>query len=396
MPEMSPTLARAPAATTTAPVDIGDTVVVTRVAFPQLLKALQRRGFRTVGPTVRDGAIVYDEIERVDELPVGWTDAQNDGYYRLRRSEDDTLFGYVVGPNNWKRFLYAPQKVLWRARRTDDGFVTETVAEATPKYALIGVRACELHAIQLQDNVFLHGAYVDPAYAAARQQLFIVAVNCTQPAATCFCAAMHTGPTADQGYDLALTELVEPEHIFVVTVGSTAGALLLQDVAHRPVHDAEADRAATLVAAAADMQERTVDLDGVHDLLYENFEHPFWDDVAARCLACGNCTMVCPTCFCVTVEDSTNLTGDVAERRRRMDSCFNMAFTYVYGGSTRTSTRARYRQWLTHKFAGWMDQFDAYGCVGCGRCITWCPVGIDLTAELAALRAQALDVGGEQ
>ena len=137
-------------------------------------------------------------------------------------------------------------------------------------------------------------------------------------------------------------------------------------------------------------------LDGVHDLLYNNFEHPFWDDVGARCLACGNCTMVCPTCFCVTVEDSTDLAGDVAERRRRMDSCFSTAFTYVYGGSTRTSTRARYRQWLTHKLAGWVDQFGAVGCVGCGRCITWCPVGIDLTAEVASLRAQSQEMALER
>ena len=393
MTELIPTQSRAPTAT---PVDVGATVVITCAAFPQLIAALQRRGYRTVGPTVQNDAIVYAEIHRADELPIGWTDRQNDGYYRIMQGDEPTLFDYVVGPNSWKRFLYAPQTVLWRARRTDDGFVTETPAEAPPKYAFIGVRACELRAIQLLDNVLLRGAYVDPAYAATRKQLFVVAVNCTRPAATCFCASMGTGPNATDGYDLALTELTGPEHLFVVNVGSDAGAALLAEVDHRPVRDAEAELAAAKVAQAAAGQERQLDLDGVHDLLYSNFEHPFWDDVGARCLACGNCTMVCPTCFCVTVEDSTDLAGNVAERRRRMDSCFSTAFTYVYGGSTRTSTRARYRQWLTHKLAGWVDQFDAYGCVGCGRCITWCPVGIDLTAEVASLRAQSQEMALER
>ncbi|MCB0158299.1 MAG: 4Fe-4S dicluster domain-containing protein [Caldilineaceae bacterium] len=392
MSEFIPTQPRAPASTDLA---VGATVVITRAAFPQLIAALQRRGYRTIGPTVQNDAIVYAEIHRADELPIGWTDRQNDGYYRIMQGDEPTLFDYVVGPNSWKRFLYAPQTVLWRARRTDDGFVTETPPEEPAKYAFIGVRACELRAIQILDKVLLRGAYVDPAYAATRKHLFVVAVNCTRPAATCFCASMGTGPSATEGYDLALTELTEPEHLFVVDVGSDLGAAVLAEVNHRPVHDAEAESAADKLAQAAAGQERQLDLDGVHDLLYNNFEHPFWDDVGARCLACGNCTMVCPTCFCVTVEDSTDLAGDVAERRRRMDSCFSTAFTYVYGGSTRTSTRARYRQWLTHKLAGWVDQFGAVGCVGCGRCITWCPVGIDLTAEVASLRAQSLEMAPE-
>lgn len=389
MSELISTKPRAPAAAATTAV--GDTVVVTSAAFADLLSALHRRGYTTIGPTVRNGAIVYDEIRRAEELPVGWSDTQNDGYYRIQQNGAETYFDYVVGPTNWKRFLYAPEQILWRARRTDDGFVTETIVEEEPpQYAFIGMRPCELHALRLQDAIYLNGPYVDPGYAARRAQLFIVAVNCGRPAATCFCASMQTGPVATDGFDLALTELTEPEHLFVVDVGSAAGAELLAALKHRPASADELQTAAAVHTAAAQRQERHLETDGLHDLLYDNLEHPFWDDVAARCLACGNCTLVCPTCFCITVEDSTNLAGDVAERRRRMDSCFSMAFSYVYGGSVRTSTRARYRQWLTHKLAGWVDQFGALGCVGCGRCITWCPVGIDLTAEVATLRAQSL------
>ena len=108
--------------------------------------------------------------------------------------------------------------------------------------------------------------------------------------------------------------------------------------------------------------------------------------MAERCLTCGNCTLVCPTCFCTNVEDVGDLTGDHAERWRVWDTCFSVDYSYIHGGSVRPSGRARYRQWLTHKLATWHDQFDSSGCVGCGRCITWCPVGIDITQEVAAIR----------
>jgi sulfhydrogenase subunit beta (sulfur reductase) len=110
--------------------------------------------------------------------------------------------------------------------------------------------------------------------------------------------------------------------------------------------------------------------------------------VASRCLGCANCTLACPTCFCASVSDTTDLEGETAARVRRWDSCFTLDHSYIHGGSVRASLRARYRQWLTHKLASWIDQFGVSGCVGCGRCITWCPVGIDITEEVAAIRAR--------
>ena len=141
---------------------------------------------------------------------------------------------------------------------------------------------------------------------------------------------------------------------------------------------------------------RSLDQEGLKELLYENRNHPRWDDVADRCLSCANCTMVCPTCFCTTVEDSTDLTGDTAERVRRWDSCFTMDFSYIHGGAVRKSVKSRYRQWMTHKLGTWQDQFGSSGCVGCGRCITWCPVGIDITEEVAAMRNEQPDQQREE
>ena len=369
--------------------------VILRADLQRLFDGLHARGYETIAPRVENGAIVYDEVTSVDELPAGWTDEQEGGFYRLERQDDSALFGYTVGPQSWKRYLSPPIRRLWRARKNGDGFEIVREDAPTPHYALIGVRACELHAIHHLDDVYLGGGTIDGDYQQRREAAFIVAVNGGKAGNTCFCASLGTGPAVGPGYDLALTELVtEREHAFVVTVGSERGADVLADVPHRPAEPAELGLAEAIVADTARHMGRTFEAAGLKELLYRSFEHPHWDEVAERCLTCGNCTMVCPTCFCFTVEDTTDLTGQSAERWRRADSCFTTAFTFITSGSQRASAKARYRQWLTHKLATWQDQFGTLGCVGCGRCITWCPVGIDLTAEVAALRTE--EVGPPQ
>jgi sulfhydrogenase subunit beta (sulfur reductase) len=164
---------------------------------------------------------------------------------------------------------------------------------------------------------------------------------------------------------------------------------VLADVASRPASDAEVADGARRVEAAADRMGRTLETRGLAEALLRSLDHPRWDAAAERCLACGNCTLACPTCFCTTVEDTTDLTGAFAERTRRWDSCFTLDLSYIHGGPVRPSLRSRYRQWATHKLATWAGQFGTAGCVGCGRCITWCPAAIDLTEEVAAIAAAA-------
>ena len=365
-----------------------ETRLLERDRFDDLLQALKRRGYRLLGPTLQDRAIVYDELQSAADLPEGWVDEQEGGTYRVRRREDKGLFGYAVGPRSWKQFLWPPRVRLWRARAEGDGFEVETESTTPPRDAYIGVRSCDLHAIASLDSALRDIPNPDPDYTARRANVFIVALNCWQAGGTCFCVSMGTGPRATSTYDLALTEVVEEgRHYFLVEPGSEAGA---EVVAELPVGDADSDELAAgerAVEQAVSGQGRTMDTADLRDLLYRNYEHPRWDDVADRCLTCGNCTMVCPTCFCTTVEDVTDLAGTTAEQVREWDSCFTMEFSYVHGGSIRTTPRSRYRQWMTHKLATWGDQFDTFGCVGCGRCITWCPVAIDITEEVAAIRA---------
>jgi ferredoxin len=256
-------------------------------------------------------------------------------------------------------------------------------------------------AIAVQDRVLLQGTYTDPVYQARRGKVVLIAVNCTRAGGTCFCTSMGTGPKVTSGYDIALTEVLEDgKHYFVAQTGTELGEEIVREVPHQEAGEKEKQTAEGLVAKAAGEMGRTLEAEGVHDLLVANLEHKRWDEAARRCLTCGNCTLVCPTCFCTTVEDVTDLTGEQAERWRRWDSCFTLDFSYIHGGSVRPSGRARYRQWMTHKLATWHDQFGTSGCVGCGRCITWCPVGIDITEEARAIRettiSQAAPSGKER
>lgn len=364
-----------------------------------LFGALCNAGYRVIGPTVRDAAVVLDELSSPADLPVGVGDVQDGGSYRLRHRDDDAAFGFAAGPQSWRRFLSPPRELLWRAKRSQEGFAVDdgagTPSAGLGRYAFVGVRACDLRAIEVQDLVFNSHAAPDPRYASRRADALIIAVNCTEPGGTCFCASVGTGPRCASGFDLALTELLDGGHRFVVEVGSDAGAEMLASVPRRPAASDEVGRAAMLVDDAAGRMGRVMDADGLRDLLAVTLDHPRWQEVAERCLACGNCTLVCPTCFCSTVEDTTDLSGEHAERWRRWDSCFTGEFSFLHGGSVRPSVRSRYRQWLTHKLGTWHDQFGTSGCVGCGRCITWCPVGIDLTEEVAALRAPRAPAAGE-
>jgi len=366
-------------------------LLITLDGLSGLVETLHARGYQVVGPKLRDGAILYDELVSADELPAGWTEIHDPGSYRVERRDDEARFGFTVGPHSWKQFLLPSRVRLWRARV--NGGAPEVEEEPPPDkpFAFFGVRSCDLAAIGIQDRVLTGGRYVDHDYAARREGTFVVVVDCAEPGRLCFCDSMGTGPSAESGFDLALTELMDDEHRFLVRIGSERGAEVMEDVPHEEANPADRDAATALVDNARASMGRTLDTEGLKEDILQNLEHPRWDEVADRCLTCGNCTLVCPTCFCVGVEDTADLTGETVERTRVWNSCFSLDHSYVAGGSVRQTGRSRYRQWMTHKLATWHDQFGTSGCVGCGRCIAWCPVGIDITEEAAAVREGAGD-----
>lgn len=364
--------------------------VLDRDGLRALVEVLVADGRTVVGPTVRDGAIVLSELTSADALPYGWGVELEAGRYRLVPREDGAAFAHSAGPQSWKNFLHPSREHLWSADRTTEGEVTFTAHEpAAPAYAFLGVRPCDLRAIAIQDRVLTGGRYEDTGYGRRRSAALLIAAECTEPGATCFCVSTGGGPAADPGYDLALTEVVDEDgHRFLARVGSEEGARLLEQVPHHGADLVTEATARASVDAARDRMGRSLPPVDLRSLMGASLDAERWNDVAARCLTCGNCTMVCPTCFCTTTEEVTDLTGDHTERWQRWDSCFDLDFSYLHGGSVRRTPRSRYRQWLTHKLSTWHDQFDTTGCVGCGRCIAWCPAGIDITEEVAALQAE--------
>ncbi|MFB9905390.1 4Fe-4S dicluster domain-containing protein [Allokutzneria oryzae] len=365
----------------------GTSVVIERDGLDSLVRALISDGYLVVGPTVRDSAIVLAELDSPGQLPAGWGVDVAPGRYRLRPRADGAVFSHSAGPQSWKQFLHPSRQRLW-STRPDGTYSAE--ADARPRYAFLGVRGCDLAAIGVLDTVLTGGAHPDPSYARRRGGAFVVAVNCTEPGGVCFCASMGTGPSVGAGYDLALTEQLGPDgHRFLVEVGSEEGARVLSRVQRREATGEEVDAARAEVESAAGRMGRQMPEVDLRDLLRRSRESPRWEEVASRCLTCANCTMVCPTCFCTTTEDVTDLTGEHAERWQRWSSCFELDFSQLHGGSVRGTGAGRYRQWMSHKLSTWYDQFGTSGCVGCGRCIAWCPVGIDITEEAARLAEDA-------
>lgn len=332
--------------------------IIDKKSLDKLFQSLTSKGFEVIGPTDQNNAITHETLKSLSDLPIGWTDRQAAGTYRIFKHNHGALFGYVVGPHSWKRFLYPAAQRLWEAEKDGNCFKIVEEKKKKPKYAFLGVRSCDLHAISIQDKVFLGGSFIDPVYQSHRQEAFIIAVNCTKPGGNCFCVSMESGPNVSGSFDLALTEVLqEDRHYFVVQAGSDRGKELMADIPHRPADRTEIDTSESLVKKAAEKMGRKLDTAHIKELLYRNLNHPHWDIVAGRCLSCANCTMTCPTCFCSTMEDMTDLSGNHAERWRKWDSCFTMNFSYIHGGYIRPTVKACYRQWMTHKLAGWIDQF---------------------------------------
>lgn len=336
-----------------------------------LLQTLEGRGYRLIGPVLRDGAIVFDEIRSDHDFPRGYVDRQAAGAYRLEQTGSNRYFDFSCGPSSFKRFLHPPEVSLFRVSRKNGELVFESGPAPARPLALIGARACDLAAIAVQDRVLVEN---DPVYHANRRDLFVLAVQCARSGDLCFCASTQTGPRAGAGFDLALTEL---EDGFLVEVGTPLGSAVLGEAPHQGAESSDLAEASRLWNEAVDGQRRRLDAERARSGF--DPEHPRWKDVAGRCLSCGNCTMVCPTCFCTTTVDGTD------ERTRVWDSCFSLEYSRLHSGPVRSSTKSRYRQWLSHKLSTWFDQFGTSGCVGCGRCVAWCPAEIDILEEARAL-----------
>ena len=369
------------------PPDIGATIAISKPEFNSILKTLSSQDYQLEGPQVKDFTVILGPIEILADLPKGYTSQEEPGKFTLSSNGKENYFDVTSGPQAWKKYFFPPKAQLMVFQQENGNpkdWVIKSPEEENPRFALIGVRPCDLAGIQIQDKIFMEGERCDPIYRDRREKALIVAANCSEPCETCFCTSMGTGPKAEYGYDLALTEL--KEH-FLIEVRSDKGQKALVGLDYESPTEEYLQEAKTVLDKAIEKIKLNLpDPEKLEIELLKELDHPQWDNVASRCLSCGSCTQVCPTCFCWDSTDKTLLPGDTIIRERSWDTCFNPDYSYVAHGNTRPNTRARYRQWLTHKFASWYEQNGTSGCVGCGRCITWCPAEINHLEEIAAIR----------
>lgn len=349
--------------------------------FDELLDTLKVLGAECIGPVINDHAIRYLPVTSCNEFPVGVQDLQSPASYQLHTEEHSRWFAWANGPQAIKPYLFAPEETLWQCSRDAEGKLAFRSHQAEPTLkAIIGVRACDLAAMALQDQHFIEHCE-DDHYKARRQQLILIAVNCTHPAATCFCHATGDGPEAKQGYDILLDELDDG---FIVRTATSIGERIIQKMALEPASKdmiTQLERANDLARQKFQRDLPAVD---IQSMLIDQQMSEHWQQIAERCLACGNCTSVCPSCFCHSHYEEPRSDPQESIHGRRWESCFNKDHSYIHGHTVHADTHDRYRQWMTHKFSTWIEQYGRSGCVGCGRCITWCPVGIDVTEELRA------------
>jgi ferredoxin len=365
--------------------EIGSTISIQKKAFDTVLLHLREAGYQTIGPRVKNDTVVYEPVENLNQLPKGYITEQDAGRFRLIKSGHDRYFDLIPGAQSWKQFLFPPRIDLFSMQKKGKNWEITTPPDDIPSYALIGVRACELAAIQIQDKAFIREDFTDPIYRARREKVFILAVNCLHPAGTCFCVSMETGPRVKEGFDIDLTEL---DDVFLLTIGSEVAREILADIPFEPASAFLLNKAAQGIENASRQMGRDLNTSDLPEMIMNNLDNPYWQEIAKRCLSCANCTQVCPTCFCWDAVDQMNINGTETHRERVWDSCFNPGYSYVVGGNTRPTISSRYRQWLSHKMGTWKQQYGTFGCVGCGRCITWCPAEIDLTKEISTLRKE--------
>jgi len=360
-----------------------------KVALAGMIETLIGEGYTVIAPTLHRDVVKLKPITGSDEIVRGLRDLQDAGHYRLKEGDANAFFEYVVGPDSAKFYFFPPSHELFALDTQNGRFALHQSRTQVPKLALFGLRPCDLAAIRVQDRVLAGtepsgatGCEAEHYYRRIRSQAMLIVVNCTRPGGTCFCDSMGTGPKAADGFDVAMTELRSG---FIVEAGSETGMSLLHKLPLRDPSSAELELVDLKMELARERMERVLDTRGIVALLDRSIEHVRWDEVAARCLSCGNCTMVCPTCFCSTLTDSSDLAVKKATRTRHWESCFTHQFSHTTMGPQRHTIRGRYRHWMRHKLGTWWQQFGTSGCVGCGRCITWCPVGIDISEEAHAI-----------
>ncbi len=287
-----------------------------------------------------------------------------------------------------KRFLFPEKEILFTYETTDskeEVVIYDKYEELkNVSHILIGIRPCDIKALLILDKVLM-GEYHDPYYAVRRRNAVIIGLTCNEPAETCFCTFTDSGPDAEEGFDLLLTDL---DDVFFVKIGSKRGERLIKlnlDLFRRPSEEDYKERYKVLKNVREKInQQKLPNLLNLYEPMVKLFNNEIWDKYGKSCVACGKCNFICPTCRCFNIYDDPNLDAKSGKRVRAWDSCHFLSFTQVAGGVIfRKERPSRVKQRIYHKYCYSIDEIGLISCVGCGRCIDVCSANIDIREALA-------------
>ena len=343
-----------------------------------IFEKLKSDGYQTIAPVVKDGVISYEVIDQSSQIPQGFVEEVDAGTYKLQKVGGEARFDYKVGPTSLKRHFHPPKRKLFSVAKSPEGYqvLPSDDQRSGAKMAVFGMRSCDLAAMSVFDRV--SSVFPSDGFVSNRQRDTLkIVVGCLQAGQLCFCDSMGTGPLPKNDYDLLILEIKQPNLHYLVEAKSAVGKTLIDTLGEpnefsRNEYETKAKK--TFRTVVKDPKSASA--------IKQLPDHPVFNEIEKRCMACANCTMVCPTCYCTTTVEKDDLQSGNAERWLTWDSCFQTDYSYIHGGSIRETTKSKYRQWLTHKFSTWHDQFGSSGCVGCGRCMAWCPVGINVVEEI--------------
>lgn len=334
-------------------------VIMSEADLPRILEELGQ-SYRVFGPVQKGTDYVFSPIEHAEDLCLDYSTT-------------------ILPP---KKFFSPPRETIFTFEGDSISSITDLIPEE--KQILLGVHSCDLAGLKFLDRVFL-GFRSDPRYLRRRNNFLIFAVTCKTVADTCFCLSMGTGPEAS-GFDVLMTDVGRR---YLMEAGSPEGEKVLKSLGLKTAtkEDFEAKRAA--IERLKGEFKRSIDMDGMSELCMSSKDHSVWAKYGKICLACGQCGISCPTCFCFDIRESIDPSLRKGERYREWDVCLLREFSQVaMGGNFRPERSARIRQFICHNLCYGSYQYSMMKCIGCGRCIKVCPVNIDITEIARELREQ--------
>lgn len=363
---------------------------------------------RVVAPVKEDGVVLFRPWEPGVEPELDILLAkQSAKEYVFRQSETYLRYGYVMegeaaasvsdetqshaadGGDQDAKARAAAQDAAVKAHAV----LTVQPVDDAPAQVIFGLRPCDVRGFVQMDNVFggYGGFYFDPYYNAKREATTLIAVTCRDPRSTCFCTSVQGGPAAGDGADALFTQV---EGGFTVEALTEKGEALVSAASLADASEAQGQASTSVKERATERVDKAFDLEGIQTGLRANIEDPAWHDLSMRCISCGTCTYVCPSCYCFNITDE--MVEGTGERIRTWDNCFNPSYTLETSGHNPRAIKSnRFRNRFSHKFWYYPEKYDSLLCSGCGRCVSNCPTRIDIREVLGVMGVERAGVGAE-